>query len=75
MYIVLEIQKTGDQIATLVTSYQNRNEAESKFYTVLAAAALSTVEKHAASLLTDNGICIRSEAYEHPVETIEESVQ
>ena len=67
MYIVIEIQKTGDKIATLVTTHTDSNEAESKYYTVLAAAAMSTVPLHAASLLTEDGRCLRSEAYKHSV--------
>lgn len=67
MFIVIEIQKIGEELATIVTSFKNKNEAESKFYTVLSYAALSTVELHAASLLTEDGRCIRSESYTHPV--------
>lgn len=64
-YLVIEIQKTGDQIANIVTAHDDRNAADSKYYTVLAAAAISSVPKHAASLLTEDGMCIRSEVYEH----------
>lgn len=71
MYLVIEIQKAGDQLANIVTAYSSRNEAESKFYTVLAAAAISSIEKHAASLLTEDGNCIRSEVYEHEQEVSE----
>lgn len=67
-YLVVEIQKTGEQIANIVTAHNTRNEAESKFYQVLAAAAISSVPKHSASLLTENGVCIRNESYEHESE-------
>ena len=68
MYIVIEIQKNGDQVATLVNSYATKNEADSKFFAVLSAAALSTIERHACSLLTDEGRCLRSEYYDHITE-------
>ena len=68
MYIVIEIQKTGDNLSTLVTTHNTQNEAESKFYTILSYAAVSKVPLHAASLLSEDGRCFRSEVYEHPVE-------
>jgi hypothetical protein len=68
LYVVIELQKNGDSIANIVTTHETRNEADSKFFSVLSAAAISTVEKHACSLLTEDGICIRSEAYEHSTE-------
>ena len=68
MYLVMEIQRTGEQVANLVYSYANQNEAESKYYTILAAAAISSVEQHAATLLTDQGNCIMSRFYIHKTE-------
>lgn len=68
MFLVLEIQKTGNQIAHILTSHETRQEAESKWHTVLAAAAVSSVPQHAATLLDDRGYTIKVECYEHPVE-------
>lgn len=68
MYIVMEIQKNGEQVATLVDSYTSYNQAKSKYHTVLAAAAISSVEQHSAALLDDTGVCIVNESYAHPVE-------
>ena len=68
MYIVMEIQKTADAaggVATLVSTYTDKNSAESKFHTVLAAAAISAVPVHRAVLMTDDGIWLRSESYKH----------
>ena len=67
MYLVIEIQKIDDELFTIVNSFKNRNEAESEFYTALSYAATSTLERHSVSLLTEDGRCIRSETYEHPV--------
>lgn len=64
MFIVMEIQKT-DKVATLVNSYENRNDAESKYYTVLSAAAISKVPVHSAVLLTDSGKELMHNSYEH----------
>ena len=71
MFIVLESQKNGDILTTLVTSHQEINEAKSKYHTVLAAAAISNVELHAASLLDDCGRCLVSEYFTHEPEVEE----
>ena len=72
MYLVLEIQKTGNQIATNIWAFETRNEADAKFYTVLAAAAISSVPLHAAALLTEDGGCIKNESYNHELEELNE---
>lgn len=63
MYIVIELQKTGDQVANIVTSHASRQEAEAKFHTVLAAAAVSAVPVHSAVMLSDEGFPLRNECY------------
>lgn len=65
MYIVIELQKNGSSVANLVTTHQTINEADNKYYTVLAAAAISSVEQHAVSMLEDTGSCIKSGFYTH----------
>ncbi len=65
-YIVLEIQTNSDgTVGTILTSYDKLNEAESKFFAVLSAAALSTLPTHTAMLLTNNGTMLRVETFEH----------
>lgn len=66
MYIVLEIQ-TSTTVATLVNAYEDRNQAESKYHQILTAAALSSVPKHSAVLMNDEGQTIKSETYIHEV--------
>lgn len=66
MYIVLEIQ-TSNTVATLVNSYEDRNQAESKYHQILTAAALSSVPKHSAVLMNDEGQTIKDETYIHEV--------
>ena len=68
-YIVLETQTNGGVTAIVPPlSYTDRNAAEAKFHQVLSVAATSTVEEHAAVLLTNDGRVIRTECYRHPVE-------
>lgn len=66
MYIVIEIQ-TSNTVATLVNSYEDRNQAESKYHQILTAAALSSVPKHSAVLMNDEGQTIKDETYIHEV--------
>ena len=66
MYIVIEIQ-TSATVATLVNSYDDRNQAESKYHQILTAAALSNVPKHSAVLMNDVGQTIKNETYIHEV--------
>lgn len=63
MYIVIELQKNGDQVANIVTSHSTRQEAEAKYHTILAAAAVSGVEVHSAVMLSDEGFPLRNECY------------
>ena len=67
MFIVIELQKSANgSVAHLLTTHETQAEAESKFHTVLAAAAVSSLPSHSATLLTDNGFALRREFYEHP---------
>lgn len=68
MYIVIELQKNGDQLGNLVTAHQTLAEAEAKYHAVLAAAAVSSVEAHSAILLNAYGVPIKNECYRHDVE-------
>lgn len=67
-FIVLEIQSDNESAACLINSYENRNDAEAKFYAILSAAAVSSVPTHSAVLLTDTGHGLKSETYEHIIE-------
>ncbi len=65
MYIVVELQKSGNQVANLVTSHETLNEAYSKYHTVLAAAAVSSIDAHSAILLNEYGSPIANQCYTH----------
>lgn len=67
-YIVIEIQASADgTVSTLVDSFNDINAAYNKYYTILAYAAVSTIAKHTAMLLTNNGQLWESKYFEHPL--------
>lgn len=72
MYIVLEMQ-TGETTAIVPpVTYEDLNVAYQKYYTALAAAAVSKVPLHTVMLLTDKGELMRVESFEHPTEETDE---
>ena len=65
-YIVLETQTTSGTTAIVPpAAYTDRNAAEAAFHSILAAAAVSAVEEHAAMLFTSDGRMLRNECYKH----------
>ena len=70
-YIVIEMQTTNGTTSTLTTVKNNIAEAEQKYHTVLAAAAVSQVPLHSASMLNERGQLIKYELFDH-TEPIEE---
>ena len=65
MYIVTEIQINNDGTAgSLINNYEDLKQAQNKYYTILAAAAVSKVYKHAAFLFTEEGY-IAHECFVH----------
>lgn len=68
-YIVVEIQTTdAGAVATIVNDYDDRNVAEARFHTILAAAAVSNLAKHAAIMFSEEGFLLRNECYNHIAE-------
>ena len=65
MYILIELQTTNGQTANIVTAYEDKLQAESAYHSVLASAAVSQVETHAASLLDERGNLLMREFYRH----------
>lgn len=68
MYIVTELQTNGETTAVLNYSYTDKNIALQKYYTILAAAAVSTVEVHTALIMNKYGLVEACESFEHTVE-------
>ena len=72
MFIVTEVQITKEgQTSALNTPYEDANQAQSKYHTVLAAAAISNVYKHAAFLYTEDGF-IAHDCFTHDEAGVEE---
>ena len=68
MYVVIEVQATdATHVATLVNSYEDRNAAESKWHDILKYAAISSVPKHGAIIITDDCVPVLYKSYEHEV--------
>lgn len=75
-YYVFEIQQyaNGEYGHIVHFSYDAnatmaRLKAESKYHEVLAAAAISQLLSHSATLLTADGRVIMNQCYHHPIET------
>ena len=65
MYYVIELQTNGAEGSYLVTAKETRDEAMSTYHSVLAAAAVSNVDRHACIVVDDYGTRIANECYEH----------
>ena len=66
MYIVIELQKNADGVVSnIVTGHASLPEAENKYYTVLASAAISNVPVHSAVLVSEEGFPVKHQCYKH----------
>ena len=74
MYLVIELQTNGGQMANLAYSYSTRAEAESKFHAILSAAAVSSVDVHSAVVLDEEGCVLANGSYAHK-ETARRSIR
>lgn len=68
MYFVLEIQISNGTGSILPFTLDNKADAEAKYHAILSVAATSSVEKHSAVLMAENGVTIKQESYFHEVE-------
>ena len=65
-YIVVELQTDANgNVANIVTAKDTKNEAESVYHSVLAAAALSDLPCHAATLMTNEGQVLKYQCYKN----------
>lgn len=68
-YLVTEIQTfENGQISTPSYAYDNRNSAESKFYSIMSTAAVSSLPCIAAVLYTNEGQILNHGMYRHETE-------
>lgn len=67
-FITIELQKNEDgAVANIVNSYETQPEAESKYHSILAAAAVSNLPCHSAVLVSEEGFPIMHQCYKHGV--------
>ena len=64
-YIVIEIQKVADGTVAIppINTYDSFFEALSRYHTILAAAAVSSVPVHTCVVLNEVGQEIRMDSY------------
>ena len=66
MYIVIELQKnTKGEVSNIVTSFPTLAEAESKYHSILAAAAVSKLPTHSAIIVSEEGFPVANKCYKH----------
>lgn len=73
-YYIFEIQQYANgeyghivHFAYDADASKARLKAESKYHEVLAAAAISELQSHAATLITADGRVIMNQCYKHPL--------
>lgn len=69
MFIVIELQTNNGTTANIVNAYADLNTAFNKYHSILASAAVSTVEVHTAVILNEVGNTIASGHFAHAKET------
>lgn len=62
-YVVVEIQNGA--IGSNSWTYEDYNQAESKYHSILSVAAVSDVASHAAAILDEFAFCIEYKGYNH----------
>lgn len=63
MFIVLEIQKDNGNLSILPFAFSDFKKARGKYYSTLAIASESSLERHGAVLLTEGGSVIANESF------------
>lgn len=66
MYIVMEVQTYEDgTIGNIVTTFDDFNQALSKYHTILAAAAISNLPCHAAAIMSNECDVYENSSFKH----------
>ena len=69
VYLVLEIQyNENGTVSNIVTSHTTIEDAEWKFHTVAAAAAISSVHRHSVVLMDSQGFKVERTSFDHFVD-------
>lgn len=65
-YIVVELQKNAEGVISYLFSEHNtKEEAESKFYSIMSYAAVGEIPVHSATILTEEGFPVMYKHYKH----------
>ena len=65
-YVVIEMQTNADgPFGNLVWAFDDRNQAASKYHSVLAAAAISNLPVHSCVMMSNYGMVEDVKVYEH----------
>ena len=73
IWYVFELQTYGDGTGSAIPmSFPDIRQAESKYYLILSAAAISSVYRHGAVLMTEEGFVLKQEVFTHVVPEPEE---
>ena len=66
MFIVIELQKSAEGVVSnIVTEHATLAEAESKYHSILASAAVSQIPVHSAVLVSEEGFPVKNQCYKH----------
>lgn len=64
MYLVIEMQTQNGKVSTLTYQYDDLGLAEQKYYLILATAAVSSLDVHAAMILDCRGVVLKNYFYD-----------
>lgn len=65
MYIVTELQTTGNTTSVLTDVFTDESLSNQKYYTILSFAAVSTIDIHSAAILNEYGGVLKNETFDH----------
>lgn len=66
MYIVIELQKNAEgKVSNIVTEHATMEAAESKYHSILSAAAVSEIPVHSAIIVSEEGFPVKHQCYKH----------
>ena len=66
IYFVIEIQQwTDGSWHNIVTQYEDRMQAESKYHSILAYGATAKIPRNGAVIVDGNGSVLMSYVYQH----------
>lgn len=66
-YTVSETQENNGQVSVIPVVYagdENLNAAYAKYYTILAAASVSSIEYHAANIMRQDGLILENKVFD-----------